>query len=1591
MDTGKGQTKNKTKKVQGIKNDAKSKKKKKEKPLDTVDNKSSSTVNYLVPLETNCKAQGIVSPVETDSLPFSVNQLLEFHKTSAQAAVKVFEEQNIALDVQGNSAVKQDQIEARKIKKEGKRKPSIKRKKDVKEASQSEEEFPSKKASKIVGQTRAIQKLFAEPHQERSPDNKTSISSGHDLVNRFLGLEGKSKFFPDLCVEAPTEIILRQEESQPETFSMNNKEVEKKENESTASECSTTREEHKVLDWRMSRANRSSRLSSESSAPKTGVSECSNVAVNFVADQTVRSLTTVNRVMEPVAVSSLLGIEYKVRQIKRQESGEDTSSTVIEQRRRRKKSRKVLENESLQEDETKNIKEKEPKKNKKTKMVDKDGDEMKTTEQILKEDEPVTEKPNNIKEKEPKKNKKTKMVDKDGDEMKTTEQILKEDEPVTEKPNNIKEKEPKKNKKTKMVDKDGDEMKTTEQMVTGQLQAENDTKKLQGIKNDAKSKKKKKEKLLDTESKELMDTEKRDDNERSTENVLKSSELKDTEISGEHGKKSKKKHAGEKDSKEKKSRTKPKNKEKDGEQKGQEKKTKTKKIKDDISSVEKTSEPVVEPERMDSSIQESAVDEENGVLYDNLAKKMMTDDVLTNVTADKEVTEEKPLKEITIDKLAAKKKTSTEKPRKRKKKSQESGSEVKEKKKRKVKQPSEEFFVQNGVCSMFPKLPRCRDCRDKEDTMPPSPTHDCCRFTLFRRLKKKRRSGKVHVAGFMVPENAEKEDLDPWIAHEDVINILSKESALYILSNVADEFCSLVQEEKGAKTSRGDGAVISYKRAVIGLREMCDACATTIFNIHWVCQKCGFGVCLDCYDLRVKEKTNTQYDDDDDDDDDGGGDDDDVGGKKVFEFKWFHCIPGVSHQPKNLIISQIIPKEEPTVPENNTLGVVNLSSGLTLLMNYDSSSEDSPEISPRKCAAETDPSSNAFDFNLGLLALVASKRTEVTNTESLDSQNSETNGEDQLDTPKHSHLDAQSDWFKKEELEQQSIQTEDQMSCSTNEVETSTIGEVTCSEVTMDTSSIRDQPQPDMLITNDEYPAPHSFMCNGRLLRLHEPHHPGNREAFAKRWIEGKPILVSNIDKLLDDNLWSPESFEKEFGEEITDVVNCRTGKTVENFSVGAFWKGFECVKDRAVDSCGEPMLLKLKDWPPGDDFSEKLPSRFKNLMDHIPLPDYTRRDGLRNLVARLPTFFVKPDLGPKMYNAYGSAAHPTEGTTNLHIDMSDAVNIMVYVGVPRDEGAGERERTAAIKAVDIACDEIQQQRVRRETARIVAREWNLKYPTHHDPIHDQVRNLYSCVKIAEDFVSPEVYYFQRIGHCFKTTQEFRHLSDKHTNHEDKLQYSFERPDRQRYAISRPQKVPYIPTAKGTLYPDCKRYPISRPQKVPYIPTAKGTLYPDCKRDPISQPQKGPYIPTAKGTLYPDRKRYAIPRPQKVPYIPTAKGTLYPDRKRYPISRPQKEPYIPTAIGTLYPDRKRYAMSRPQKVRYIPTAKGTLYPDRNRYPISRPQKVPYIPTANGTLCPDRKRYPISRPQKVRYIPTAKGTLYPDRKRYAISRPQKVPN
>ncbi|KAJ1732279.1 hypothetical protein LPJ72_003499 [Coemansia sp. Benny D160-2] len=117
--------------------------------------------------------------------------------------------------------------------------------------------------------------------------------------------------------------------------------------------------------------------------------------------------------------------------------------------------------------------------------------------------------------------------------------------------------------------------------------------------------------------------------------------------------------------------------------------------------------------------------------------------------------------------------------------------------------------------------------------------------------------------------------------------------------------------------------------------------------------------------------------------------------------------------------------------------------------------------------------------------------------------------------------------------------------------------------------------------------------------------------------------------------------------------------------------------------------ILKLKDWPPSDDFASVLPDHFARMMEALPFPAYTRRDGRLNMAARLPSDHVPPDLGPKMYCAYASSDDAGgAGTTNLHCDAADAVNIMAYAAplpasAPVDTSASASANASANASAD--------------------------------------------------------------------------------------------------------------------------------------------------------------------------------------------------------------------------------------------------------------------------------------------------------------------
>ncbi|XP_014439631.1 lysine-specific demethylase 3A isoform X2 [Tupaia chinensis] len=757
-------------------------------------------------------------------------------------------------------------------------------------------------------------------------------------------------------------------------------------------------------------------------------------------------------------------------------------------------------------------------------------------------------------------------------------------------------------------------------------------------------------------------------------------------------------------------------------------------------------------------------------------------------------------------------------------------------------QQSGEAFVQDDSCvNIVAQLPKCRECRldslrkDKEQQKD-SPVF--CRFFHFRRLQFNKH-GVLRVEGFLTPNKYDSEAIGLWLPLTRNVVGTDLDTAKYILANIGDHFCQMV----------------AWKRAVKGVREMCDVCDTTIFNLHWVCPRCGFGVCVDCY--RMKKKNCQQS-------------------AAYKTFSWLRCVKSQIHEPENLMPTQIIPgkalydvgdivhsvrakwgikancpcatrqfklfskpiskeelKQASLAGEKPTLGAVlqqNPSVLEPMVVGGEAASKPAGSLKPA-CPASASPltwladltSGNVNKENKEKQPTMPILKNEIKCLPPLPPLSKSSTVLHTFNSTILTPVSNNNSGFLRNLLNSSTGKTENGLK-NTPKI----LDDIFASLVQNKTSSSEAAKKPQGLTIKPSilgFDTPHYWLCDNRLLCLQDPNNKSNWNVFRECWKQGQPVMVSGVHHKLNTELWKPESFRKEFGEQEVDLVNCRTNEIITGATVGDFWDGFEDVPNRLKNE-KEPMVLKLKDWPPGEDFRDMMPSRFDDLMANIPLPEYTRRDGKLNLASRLPSYFVRPDLGPKMYNAYGLITPEDRkyGTTNLHLDVSDAANVMVYVGIPKGQCEQEEEVLKTIQDGD--SDELTIKRfiegkekpgalwhiyAAKDTEKIreflkkVSEEQGQENPADHDPIHDQswyldrslrkrlhqeygvqgwaivqflgdvvfipagaphqVHNLYSCIKVAEDFVSPE-----HVKHCFWLTQEFRYLSQTHTNHEDKLQ-----------------------------------------------------------------------------------------------------------------------------------------------------------------------------------------------------------------------------
>lgn len=643
-------------------------------------------------------------------------------------------------------------------------------------------------------------------------------------------------------------------------------------------------------------------------------------------------------------------------------------------------------------------------------------------------------------------------------------------------------------------------------------------------------------------------------------------------------------------------------------------------------------------------------------------------------------------------------------------------------------------FFQNGFCQAYQGISKCLEC----DAVGAGdfPASRYCRFLEFRKLRiHDKVEGKVCVEGFATFADAKTEDLVPWTPLKAGYSGMDCDTALYVLSKIVRQFITVINEE--AKTIPDNDVLPVWKCAVRGVRELCDTCDTTIFNLHWVCRHCGFTICPSCFQLACSSHDGSEA-------------------VSSCQTPWPACsINQQLHSPYQLLISQIIPGN---VLADVLCGVFQI------------------------CQTNNIPISNTTAISQLLLLL---NRQQVTSPK--------------IQEPILQSLGLEVPLIK-------------------------TIGESSSSSLLELPHSCSNGTDEELLLP-PPVEAPHLWLCDGDILCLLDPTHVANVAAFQWSWRHRRPVLVADVNKHIDSNLWTPQAFKRDFGEELADLIDCRTGLIMPQVPCKAFWNGFEDIQARLKDPIhNAARLLKLKDWPTGEDFCDKLPDRFSDLMDALPLPEYTRRDGKYNLVASLPDFFVKPDLGPKMYNAYGTTTLPQCGTTNLHLDVSDAVNVMMYATFSETREENERD---LLRVVRKECCNHTLQRIISKGTKIGAL-WHIYSPLDtgkirtfltkileeqgmtslypgSDPIHDQliymdsvlrerlweeegvrgwaiaqcigdsifipagaphqVQNYCSCIKVAEDFVSPE-----HIDECLKLTEEFRQLSDRHANHEDKLQ-----------------------------------------------------------------------------------------------------------------------------------------------------------------------------------------------------------------------------
>ncbi|XP_056333199.1 probable JmjC domain-containing histone demethylation protein 2C [Danio aesculapii] len=602
---------------------------------------------------------------------------------------------------------------------------------------------------------------------------------------------------------------------------------------------------------------------------------------------------------------------------------------------------------------------------------------------------------------------------------------------------------------------------------------------------------------------------------------------------------------------------------------------------------------------------------------------------------------------------------------------------------RKLKQTGEAFLQDDSCAEIGANVQKCRECRvdRSRKAQEPALSPVFCRFYYFRRLSYSK-NGVIRVDGFSVSEQTDEEAVTVWTGStEDEDDKKRREMDLEmsksILTFIGDQFCRLVKTEDTAYSWVKKDTQIMWKRAVRGVREMCDACEATLFNMHWACHKCGFVVCMDCYKAREKRKA-----------------------KDKELYVWVRCVKNQPHDLKNLMPTQIVPdsvledmqnslhslKEKFGIssqrPGTETKSLAS-TNGLSPLSDTDQSDLKSRQI--------PDQQKNSQHVTLR----AHTERRENVECDGVEAQSRKSTSPEQGSTLRDlltstagklrlgSAGGAFAPVYNFSEQVTQNIRVPNILddiiaSVVENKIPATKMAKVGFNQDSLPEEEAGQRPDEVRLdespLANPHATAPYDWLGNHRLLWLKDHRHQGNQRLFKENWTQEQPVLVSGLHKSLNANLWKPEHFSREFSSLHSDLYNCRDG-SITNSKVKEFWDGFEDASKRPKSGKGESVVYRLKDWPSGEEFLALMPARYHDVMKFLPVPEYTDPEAHLNLASHLPSFFIRPDLGPRLCCAHGVTACPEQdfGTSNLHVEISDTMSILVYVGVAKGNGASSK------------------------------------------------------------------------------------------------------------------------------------------------------------------------------------------------------------------------------------------------------------------------------------------------------------------------------